>query len=331
MNKIKSVILIITTLIGLCSCGKKEWFVYEGAVWGTSFHIDYYGAINLNDSINQVMRRVELSLSPFDKNSLISKINRGEEAVCDSDLIKVYECSEYVWRMSGGAFDPTVAPAVNLWGFGYKNAEYQPDAESIERVKALVGFGKTSIENGELKHPDGMEFDFSAITKGFGCDMVGEMLKRNGCDNYMVEIGGEISLDGKNSRGELWHIMIDAPIENNTEVVHERMAIVALSDCGIATSGNYRNYRETDTGKVWHTIDPRSCRPAEGNILSATVIAENAMMADALATACMVMNPDSAMAMIKSVPGASVMLVLKSDGSKGEMKTLVSEGFTEIK
>ncbi len=330
MKKIESVIFALVTLFCLSSCGKKEWYVYEGAVWGTSFHIDYCGDKNLNDSINLVMRRVELSLSPFDKESLISKINRGEDAECDSDMVKVYNCAKYVWRISGGAFDPSVAPAVNLWGFGYKGAETQPDEDSVERVKALVGLGKSYIENGFLKHAEGMEFDFSAITKGFGCDMVGEMLERNGCENYMVEIGGEISLKGKNRRGEKWHIMIDAPVENNSEVVHERMAIIELTDCGIATSGNYRNYRETETGKVWHTIDPRSCRPAEGNVLSATVIAENAMIADALATACMVLPPDSAMAMVKSVPGSRVMLVLKPVGSSGELEMLVSEEFPEI-
>lgn len=330
MNKTKSAVLTVLVSVCLFSCGKKDWHVYEGTVWGTSFHIDYYADKNLNDSINAVMRRVELSLSPFDKGSIISRINRGEAAMCDSNLIKVYNRSKFVWEISEGAFDPTVAPAVNLWGFGYKDSELHPDSIAVEGIKRFVDFGKSYLEDGILIHPDSMEFDFSAITKGFGCDMVGEMLAGNGCSDYMVEIGGEIALRGNNSRGEKWHIMIDAPVENNNEVVHKRMAVVELTDCGMATSGNYRNYRETESGKVWHTIDPRTCRPANSNVLSATVLAENTMTADALATACMVMNPDSAVAMVESVPGASVLLVLKPDVPTDDLKLVVSKRFPKL-
>lgn len=330
MNKIRSTIAIVGALLCLCSCGGKEWRKYEGATWGTTFHITYFSEYSLDDSINTTLRSVELSLSPFDKESLVSRLNRGEEAVCDSLFLTVYAGAREIWAASGGAFDPTVAPAVNLWGFGYKNSGIEPSQSDIESIKGLVDFGKIELNGMNLIRPAGVELDFSAITKGYGCDMVAEMLRRNGCGDYMVEIGGEIALAGKNSRGESWHIMVDAPVESNEAVVHDRMAVIELTDCGLATSGNYRNYRETSLGKVWHTIDPRTCRPAISNTLSATVIAENTMLADALATACMVLPADSAIAMIEK-NGASAMLVMQNDSTEGGWKTVVSEGFPALK
>ncbi|MDE6265379.1 MAG: FAD:protein FMN transferase [Paramuribaculum sp.] len=322
-------VAVALTVMLFCSCSKKQWHTYEGAVWGTTFHITYLSEANMDDSINAVMRMVELSLSPFDKQSVVSRINRGETVECDSLFIAVFERGKEVWSLSGGAFDPTVAPAVNLWGFGYKNLGREPFDSEIDSVRELVGFGKACMNDGMLLSPHGMEYDFSAITKGFGCDMVGRMLARNGSIDYMVEIGGEIALSGKNRMGEDWHIMVDAPVESNTEIVHDKMAVIAVTGCGIATSGNYRNYRETEKGKIWHTIDPRTCRPAENVTISATVIAPDAMTADALATACMVMHPDSAIAMIDRLEGVRALLVVRSQGAESEWNTIASGDFPE--
>lgn len=332
-NISKRVVAVAAALIALMlgGCNNKQWHSYEGAVWGTTFHIAYLSDANMDDSINATMRMVELSLSPFDKQSVVSRINRGEAVDCDSLFITVFERGKQVWQLSGGAFDPTVAPAVNLWGFGYKNLGREPLDSEIDSVKALVGFGNADMIGNKVVCAPGMEFDFSAITKGFGCDMVGEMLKRNGCEDYMVEIGGEMALSGKNRVGEDWHIMVDAPIESNTEIVHDKMAIIAVTDCGIATSGNYRNYRNTGNGKVWHTIDPRTCLPAESMTISATVIAPDAMTADALATACMVMNPDSALVMIDRLDGVSAMLVVRSSNAAEDWKAVTSKSFPEMK
>ncbi len=149
------------------------------------------------------------------------------------------------------------------------------------------------------------------------------MLRRNGCENYMVEIGGEIAAAGVSSRGRAWRIMVDAPIDCDTAVVHERMAVVEVSDCGVATSGNYRNYRETAEGRTWHTISPRTGRPAVTDLLSATVIAPSCMIADAYATACMARTADSALVMIASVPGVEALLVTRDT-------VMMSENFPEI-
>ena len=160
--------------------------------------------------------------------------------------------------------------------------------------------------------------------------MVGEMLSRNGVENYMVEIGGEIALKGRNPKGKPWRIQVDAPIADNTGAVSERMAVVEITDCGVATSGNYRNYRDYDgQGRVGHTIDPRTGYPVATTTLSATVIAPTCIEADALATACMALPLERAMAMIEEWPGASALLVDTDDS--GELRMHTTAGFPELK
>ncbi len=160
--------------------------------------------------------------------------------------------------------------------------------------------------------------------------MIAEMFKRNGCNDYMIEIGGEIVVGGKNPHNSSWRIMIDAPIENDTAIVHERMAVIELTNrCGIATSGNYRNYRLTDNGRVWHTIDPTTGYPINSSTLSATVVAPTAMEADALATACMALSVDSAMRMIEEYPYASALLVT-ADSITGEWNLHRTSRFPDL-
>lgn len=298
----------------------------EGMVWNTVYHISYQCDRDLHDSILAVMKMVERSLSPFADESLISAINRGDSVEADTLLRRIFAASQEVNRNSHGAFDPTVAPLVNLWGYGYRKTGVEPIPEAIDSLLELVGIQECAIdENGHVvkKHPD-TEFNFSAITKGYGCDLVGEMFRRNGCVNYMVEIGGEIAASGVSSRGRAWRIMVDAPIDCDTAVVHERMAVIEVSDCGVATSGNYRNYRETSDGRTWHTISTRTGRPAVTDLLSATVVAPSCMLADAYATACMARSADSALMMLEVVPGVDALLVTRDT-------VLMTENFPEIK
>lgn len=321
------IIYNVLLLVAVSSCGGPSTYRRaEGVMWNTMYHVTYESDRDLHDSIIAVMKRVERSLSPFDKNSLISSVNRGDSVKADSLLRRIFEASLDVNRHSDGAFDPTVAPLVNLWGYGYRSTGVEPTQASIDSMLLLVGIGECAIDSAGYiikKHPD-TEFNFSAITKGYGCDMVGEMLRRNGCNNYMVEIGGEIAAAGVSGRGRDWRIMVDAPIDCDTAVVHERMAVVEVSDCGVATSGNYRNYRETKEGRTWHTISPRTGRPAVTDLLSATVIAPTCMLADAYATACMARTADSAMMMIEGVPGVDALLVTRDT-------VIISRNFPEIK
>lgn len=301
----------VLAAIGLGSCMHSQpYHNCEGAVWATTYHITYCSDHVMDDSILSVMRMVEMSLSPFADSSLVSRINRNETDVTDSLFRRILVTSKDVNRLSGGAYDPTVAPLVNLWGFGYKNAASEPEQSRIDSALRLVGIAGCHIDNNRIVKQNPLtEFDFSSITKGYGCDLIGEMLSRHGCKDYLVEIGGEVSVRGKNPRGEMWRIMIDAPVENDTAVIHKRMALIEVTDCGVATSGNYRNFRNTANGKTWHTISPSTGYPVKTSTLSATVIARDAMTADALATACMAMSLESALGMIKSLPATEALLV----------------------
>lgn len=330
IKEMRYFLILCVVLLTLSGCeNRATWRTADGAVWATTYHITYLADSELHDSIIAVMAQVEQSLSPFDSESLVSKINRGETDRVDAYFTKVFERSSEISAKSGGKFDPTVAPAVNLWRFGYRDSGREPLPDEIDSVVAIVGMNDCRIDSGHVVRKSPLtEFDFSAITKGLGCDEVGRMLERNGCSDYMVEIGGEIALSGKNRRGESWRIMIDAPVENDTAVVHERLAVVALTDCGIATSGNYRNYRDTGEGRIGHTIDPLTCRPVKTRTLSATVTAPDAMTADALATACMAMEAAEAINMIRVRESTEAMIVVADSLSR--MRILTTPGFPTL-
>lgn len=305
--------IFLAALLSLvASCGRpSQYRQADGAVWNTTFHIVYNAPADLRDSIMSVMKQVERSLSPFAKSSLISRINAGDStARADSLLRRIMHESIRINRLSGGAFDPTVAPLVNLWGFGYKNNLPAPTPATIDSLLEAVGIAECGIApDGRIfKKSPATEFNFSAITKGYGVDLVGEMLERNGVSDYMVEIGGEIALKGLSPRHNLWSVMIDAPVEADT-VVHKRLAIIDATDCGIATSGNYRNFKHTAEGDTWHTISPSTGHPAITDIRSATIVAPCTMTADALATACMAMPAAQALSMIENIEGVEALFV----------------------
>ncbi|MCM1076258.1 MAG: FAD:protein FMN transferase [Bacteroides sp.] len=303
-------LMVIVTLFAACD-GRRDYRSMQGGVWNTTYNIKYNSPVDLNDSVIAVMKMVEMSLSPFNDSSLISRINRGETCAADTLLRRIFVSSQEVNRNSSGRFDPTVAPLVNLWGFGYRKTGVEPTKEMIDSVLHSVGINDCRIDSAGtvVRKTPQTEFNFSAITKGYGCDLIGEMFRRNGCTDYIVEIGGEIAMSGKNPRGDDWHIMVDAPVESDTAVVHSRMAVIAVTDCGVATSGNYRNFRQTASGRVWHTISTVDGYPAHTDLLSATVIAPNAMLADAYATSCMAMSSDSAMAMLDRLDGVEALLI----------------------
>lgn len=328
-------LLFAVVLVVLASClGYKpsHYHKCEGAVWATSYHIVYNSPKMLDDSIIAVMSRVEMSLSSFEPMSTVSKINRGESLAVDFLFSRVFVASQNVCALSKGAFDPTVAPVVNLWGFGYKTGAGNPTQAQIDSALQGVGILKCLISDNKIvKHP-ATEFNFSAITKGYGCDLIGEMLQRNGCSDYMIEIGGEVVVSGKNPQGEKWHIMVDAPVMSDSTVLHERMAVIEVTDCGIATSGNYRNYRTVSSGKkVGHTINPITGHPVESAMLSATVLAPDAMTADALATACMAMPPLQAKAMIERLHGTEALIVVVDTTAASGWQIMTTPGFPAIK
>lgn len=305
--------------LGLSGCGRpREWRQQRGAVWNTVYTITYEADHDCGDSIQAVFRQVEASLSPFAGQSLVSRVNRNEDVAADSLLRRVFEVSVEVCRNSGGRFDPTVSPVVNLWKFGYTGKvdpaeSWEPSAAQIDSAMRYVGMldCSLSVSGRIVKKDTGTTFNFSALTKGYACDLVADMLSRNGARNAMVEIGGDVAVRGVNPRGGKWRLQIDAPVEDADAPVHEQLEVIDVSECGVATSGNYRNYHQSSRGKVGHTIDPATGYPQVSDLLSVTVVAPSCIIADAYATAAMA-SPSAAVAdSVLSRAGLDAIIVYK--------------------
>lgn len=282
----------------------------SGVVWHTTYNITYESSRDLGDSIIAVTGGIDMSASMFNPRSVLSRINNNSSNCADSMVAKLLQRSQEINRETGGAFDPTIAPLMRLWKTQDTVATL-PDEAAIDSVMQFVGMDKVRLVNGNqvIKSDSRLQLDFNAIAKGLGCDEVGRMLKRNGVTNYLVEIGGEITASGVNERGLPWHVSIDLPIESNDTVVHSSALVLQLDKGGIATSGNYRNYKIVDGRKVAHIIDPRTGHTAISNLLSATVIATDCMNADAYATALMVMGLDRARKFADDRDDLSVVLI----------------------
>lgn len=323
-----AVTAIVALSAVLAACGRESYREMSGAVWGTTYNIIYRSDRALDDSVRAEMRRVELSLSMFCDSSTVSRINRGETDAADPMFAEVFAEARRVAAASGGAFDPTVAPLVELWGFGRHRHDSVPSREAVDSVLATVGIADCRMEGlTVVKKHGGTQFDFSAIAKGYGCDRVASVLARNGCGDYMVEIGGEVVVGGKSPRGDNWRVMIDAPVGGEVPV-HERLAVIE-PEGGVATSGNYRNYRDTPGGRVGHTIDPLTGYPRQTVTLGATVVAPRCMTADALATAIMAMEPDSAVAMVERMEGVEALIV--TGDSAGYSTVRHTAGFPQMR
>lgn len=318
--------LIYALLLTFASCSNKN-YNNSGTVWGTTYHITYSASQDLSDSIIAVMNDIDRQFSMFLDSSAVSRINRNEDVIVNNDFIKVFELSKRLSELSGGAFDPTVGPLTNLWGFGTTVFNSVPSQSAIDSVLISVGIADcTILDNKVIKKNLDTRFDFSSIAKGYGVDAVGEMLARNGCTDFLVEIGGEILTRGRNPRGLPWKVQIDTPKSDIDS--HTAMTVIELPDAAVATSGNYRNYRESGGHRFGHTIDPHSGRPVETVTLSATVIAPDCATADGLATACMVMDASSALKMIESLDNVEALIVIAA-GDSLEMRP--STGFPVMK
>lgn len=320
-RKILTFPLIYAIITTFASCSEKN-FENSGAVWGTSYRIVYSAHDDLGDSIVAVMKQVEDELSMFEPSSTVSRVNRGEDPTVGKMFADVFQISKEISEASGGAFDPTIGPLTNLWGFGYKHVDDSvvPSQAAIDSALITVGMADCHIVDGKVikKHPQTV-FDFSSVAKGYGVDAVAAMLRRNGSSNYLVEIGGEISAKGVNPKGQTWRIQIDAPVSG--DYGHQRMYVMCLDDAAVATSGNYRNYRETAGGRIGHTIDPHSGLPVATATASATVIAPDCATADALATACMVIDAQKAITLIESTEGVEALLAVAQNDTIVTLRT----------
>ncbi len=312
--------LIIGTILILThsrSEAKPEYRTAQGLVFGTSYHITYLYNADLQEDIEQTLALVDNALSMFNPNSTISAVNRSESVSVDDTLfLKVFRRAMEISDLTGGAFDITVAPAVNAWGFGFKHAENIRQA-TIDSLLEITGYRKIHETDGMIVKDDPrIMLDCSAIAKGFGSDMVANMLRSKGISDFMVEIGGEIVLSGQNPKGKLWNIGISKPVDDSLSVSSELQTVIPITDIAMATSGNYRNFYVKDGRKYAHTIDPHTCQPVSHSLLSATVFAPDCATADALATSMMVMGLDSAQALLSRHPEIQAYLIYQTpDGT----------------
>ncbi|WP_231496727.1 FAD:protein FMN transferase [Prevotella sp. 10(H)] len=266
------------------------YFEEKGEIFHTTYSIKYLYTQSLKAEIEDKFLQYDNSLNAFKPTSIISKINKNEEAVPDSFFINVFKRSQEVSLNSEGLFDITISPLINAWGFGFKNMD-NVTPQIIDSLRLLVGYDKIRLENGEVKKSDPrIQFNMSAIAKGYATDVIAELLESYGISNYMVEIGGEIRTKGNSPKGNCWNIGITKPIGKNIYDYQNLQTILRLCNKSLATSGNFRNYYIKDGRKYAHTINPKTGYPSESNILSTTIIADDCMTADAYATAFMLMD-----------------------------------------
>ncbi|MBQ9466053.1 MAG: FAD:protein FMN transferase [Muribaculaceae bacterium] len=302
---------IIAAVAMWCRRGAPRYLLDEGVVWTTSYHITYQAAHPLSDSIQAVLDAVDRSASMFNKNSLLTAINANATDSVDDIVARLMDCAARVNSKSGGAYDPTVKPLVALWGFGRDSVNAVPSRDAIDSVLAFVGMDKIELKNGHIVKSDPRgQLDFSSIAKGLACDMVADMLRRNGVENYVVEIGGEVVSRGVNPNGKPWTVSIDDPVTSTvSQSDHTPLLVVEAAGLAVATSGNYRRWRQDGSRRVSHIIDPATGNAAVSDLVSVTIIARDCMTADAWATACMAMGAERTQTLLKDVPNPAVMTV----------------------
>ncbi|HOS46166.1 MAG: FAD:protein FMN transferase [Paludibacter sp.] len=330
MNKI----CIFLSVFFLASCltntsQSPEYTKIGGRTFGTYYHITYLHpeGKNLQTEIESKLQEFDASLSAFNDQSIISKINRNEDVVVDDFFMQMYVEAVRVSQHTHGAFDITVAPLVNAWGFGFGEKE-RKETPDVAAILPYVGSQKISLQNQRIVKTDSrIMLDASAIAKGQAADVIGELLEAEGCKNFMVEIGGEISCRGLNPKGKKWQIGIDRPDEILLEEQRPLQTILSLTDCGMATSGNYRQYYYRDGKKYAHTINPITGYPVDHNLLSATVISSSSMRADAYATAFMVLGVDSSLAICNRLPDVACYLI--AEGKDNNYEVYYSDGFSD--
>lgn len=312
-----------------------------GRALGTTFIIKtgedslFASPIEIDDLFNQF----NAELSTYIDSSLISQFNNKDTTIdlnATQYFKSCFELSQSIYKHTSGAFDPSVHPLVSVWGF-FKDIEKAPSQVEIDSVLAFIGFDEEkhySYKKGRLtKHDSRFKLVFNAIAKGQSVDVIADFLDQKGQESYFIEVGGEIRVKGLNHQGAKWVIGVDVPVESNTgtEGASQRKLenYIEITDRAVATSGNYRDFYELDGKKYSHTIDPRTGKPVRHNLLSATVVAQDAATADAYATAFMVMGVERALALIKEHPDLAIDAYLLFDGENGRIERAYSRGMLQ--
>lgn len=314
MNKNYSLVIFLSLLF--FGCKDIRYYSVKGLAEGTSYSITYSDHKNRNfqSEIEELLNKFENSLSIYRDSSIISRTNRNETVELDDQFITVFNKSAEVWKTTNGAFDISAAPLFSIWGWGAE-AKKEVTPQMIDSLKHFVGMDKVRIEGRRLvkTHPE-VTLNVNAIAKGYSSDLVAAFLDSQGIENYLVEIGGEMRIKGKNSRDGLWRVGIDRPNDGNFLPGEDIQTILQVTDKGLATSGNYRRFYIENGEKYSHTIDPTTGYSAKQNLLSVTVIAPDCMTADAYATAFMVLGIEKSKEFLQTRPELEAYFIYSENG-----------------
>lgn len=303
------ILLIVGTVLIVRQQQSLPYQQSSDFIFGTAYKIVYQHDKDLSKEIREELMKVDYSLSPFNEKSVITAVNQNRDVVLDTLFLDVFTKSMEISRETDGAFDITVAPLVNAWGFGFKN-ETRPTPRQVDSLLQIVGYKKVRLEDNKIiKQDRRMMLDCSAIAKGYGVDVVARYLRSLGIRNFMVEIGGEVVTSGVNPQRLPWRVGVVKPSEDSLNVNNELQTILNVTDKAMATSGNYRNFYYKNGKRFAHTIDPKTGSPVQHSLLSATVLADECAVADAYATSFMVMGLERAKKLLERHPELMVYLI----------------------
>jgi thiamine biosynthesis lipoprotein len=291
--------------------------VLQGEAQGTYYAISYYDSLhrNLKLQIDSLLAAFDQSASNYQDSSIISMVNKNMPVELDEIFVGNFKLAQRVSQMTNGSFDITVRPLVELWGFGHKAPE-EVSAAEVDSVMRFVGYQKVTLQDNRIdKTDERIQLDFNAIAQGYSVDVVGAFLSDLGIDNYLIDIGGEVLAKGFKPDHQSWKVGVERP-EENVQYGSDLSAIVQLNNQALATSGNYRKFYEKDGVKYSHTIDPKSGYPIRSTLLSATVMTQKAAMADALATAFMVMGLQKSKEFLEVNSDIEALLIYSDDSGK---------------
>lgn len=324
-TRFRGCFVAVLLVMALASCVKQK-VILQGLAQGSYYAITYYDTRgrDFQQEVDSIFRAVDRSVNLWVDSSVICKVNRNEDVQLDPIFIDNFNIAQKAAELSEGYFDPTIAPLVEAWGFSAKKGlEVTP--EMIDSLRRLVNYRNIRIEDGRvIKANPAMKLDFNAIAQGYTSDMIGAFLESQGITDYIVDVGGEILAHGGKPDGNPWVVGIEKPAANwdSERVIQQRIAVF---DQGVVTSGSYRKYVERDGKRYSHSIDPTTGCPVEHQLLSATVIAETSVWADALASICMVMGMERSLELINSMDGVEAYYIFVND--QGELETFATKGF----
>lgn len=307
-------LLIVGTILIIRQQQSMPYQHSSGPIFGTFYNMTYQYDQDLQEEVVARLQQVDDALSMFNSESIIARINRNENVTPNAMFLEVFKLAEEVSADTEGAFDITVAPLVNAWGFGFKSGD-MPDDGTIDSIMAFVGHDKVSYDGKLIRKKDPrVMLDCSAIAKGYGVDAVAQLFKEKGIKNYLVEIGGEVISSGISEKRLPWKIGVIKPSDDEASEGTELQTVLNVTDKAMATSGNYRNFYYKGGKKYAHTIDPKTGRPVQHNILSATVLTDQCARADAYATSFMVMGLDGARKVLQKHPDLMAYLIYDDNG-----------------